>query len=631
MLDSAESDQDGLDALYLRAKTGVEASEQSFGPNSPQMAVALTDFAEQTLNQGHLKEARALCKRAMLIWSNIPDAENHLPVAKTAYEMADLCRLGGEWELAEVCYKSSLEVFTRVGGSKHPFVGACLNSLGLLEVSRGQFDRAEPLFREALAFFEEILGPENSALAPIFNNLGRTLEELGKQTEAESLYRRASAIQEKACGPESPELQQTYMNLAALYKTQGKLASALLFAARAADVQRKNNSHEDKSDDIVDLEGLVEAHRTGAEAGGSVDSPCPQGHGMWSMPGCDARHSGQCEHDTSRNRGIPKWRIQTRGSVSAQSPAVASDGTLLLAPSNRAYALQPNGTLLWVHDLEQSSAETAPYVCIGPEGILYTADGVNLIAMHADGAVQRTIQMISVMGARLSRPTPAPDGTVYFPPFDVLFDKPMLTAIDAEGSIKWQYATQESSMSSVVVALDGTVYTETTDGWLYAVHPDGTLKWKYETDNPGMCSPAVSTDGTVYLGSDDHYVLAINSDGTLRWRYETSGRRVSSPAVGRDGTVFVGSADGRLHALFPGGRVKWKYSIDAECLPSAAIGGDGTLYVATSLDRRLLALHPDGTLKWEYKADRPVWSPPSIAADGTLYLMTGDGCLQALV
>jgi outer membrane protein assembly factor BamB len=498
-----------------------------------------------------------------------------------------------------------------------------------VEGSRGQFGRAESYFRKALAFFEETHGPEDLTIARILNNLGRMCEELGKQTEAESLYRRASTIQEKALGPEGAALEETYMNLAAPYKTQGDLGGALLFAARAAEVHGKNN-HEANSDGVVDLGVLVKANRAGAKAEVPSDPTSSRGHEIWPMPGCDARHSGQCEHDTSRNRGIPKWRIQTRGSGSAQAPAVASDGTLFLASSNRVCALRPDGALVWAHDLAQTSAEAAPYACIDSEGMLYTADGVNLVVMYPNGAVHRTVEMVSVLGAGLSRPTPAPDGTIYFPPFDMLFDEPVLTAVDAEGSIKWQYATPESSMSSVVVALDGTVCTETTDGWLYAINPDGTLKWRYKTDNPSMCSPAVSTDGTIYLGSDDHCVLAINSDGTLRWKYETSGRRVSSPAIGRDGTVYVGSADGRLHALFPGGRVKWKYSIDNECLPSAVIGGDGTLYVATSLDRRLLALHPDGTLKWEYKADQAVWSPPSIAADGTLYLMTEDGCLQAL-
>ena len=86
--------------------------------------------------------------------------------------------------------------------------------------------------------------------------------------------------------------------------------------------------------------------------------------------------------------------------------------------------------------------------------------------------------------------------------------------------------------------------------FLYAINPDGTLKWNFETEDWVISSPAIGRDGTVYVGSRDTHLYAINPDGTLKWKFETEDYVTSSPAIGDDGTVYVGSDDGYLYAIY---------------------------------------------------------------------------------
>lgn len=221
-------------------------------------------------------------------------------------------------------------------------------------------------------------------------------------------------------------------------------------------------------------------------------------------------------------------------------------------------------------------------------------------------------------GMIYSSPAIGSDGTIY-----VGSDKHYFYAIDPDGSIKWQYQTENAVRSSPVIASDGMIYVGSDDSYLYALDPKASvetrLKWRYKTNGSIKSSPAIGFDGTIYVGSDDHYLYAINPIGTLKWRYQTEDKVFSSPSVGSDGTIYVGSDDGYFYALNPNGSLRWRFNTGNAVRSSPAIATDGTIYVGSD-DGYLYALNPNGTLKWN-KAEAGGPYSPAISSDGTIICM----------
>jgi outer membrane protein assembly factor BamB len=78
-----------------------------------------------------------------------------------------------------------------------------------------------------------------------------------------------------------------------------------------------------------------------------------------------------------------------------------------------------------------------------------------------------------------------------------------------------------------------------------------------EVSSPSGSSPAIGLDGTVYTGSWDGNLYALDpnsvnqdSECALKWTFTTDGSVWSSPVITPDGTVYVGSWDGNLYAVY---------------------------------------------------------------------------------
>jgi len=198
-------------------------------------------------------------------------------------------------------------------------------------------------------------------------------------------------------------------------------------------------------------------------------------------------------------------------------------------------------------------------------------------------------------------------------------------------TLKWKYKTGDIIYSSPAIGSDGTIYTGSTDGNIYALLPNGHLKWKRSIGDVGKCSPTIGLDGTIYIGSSSKYLYALNPNGTLKWKYKTGGYISSSAAIGSNGTIYIPSQDNYLYALNPNGTLKWKYKTGGAIINSSpAISSNGTIYFG-SYDNYLYAINPNGTLKWKYKTGSHIMdSSPTIGLDGTIYIGSTDKYVYAI-
>src|SRR5205085_2292264 len=116
--------------------------------------------------------------------------------------------------------QQSLRVAEARFGSEHVNVATSLNNLAELYRAQGRYAEAEPLYKRALGIGEKVLGPDHPDVATSLNNLAELYDGQGRYAESEPLYKRALGIREKALGPDHPDVATSLTNLAELYRAQ---------------------------------------------------------------------------------------------------------------------------------------------------------------------------------------------------------------------------------------------------------------------------------------------------------------------------------------------------------------------------------------------------------------------------
>jgi outer membrane protein assembly factor BamB len=286
--------------------------------------------------------------------------------------------------------------------------------------------------------------------------------------------------------------------------------------------------------------------------------------------------------------GTEKWSYQTYGAVMS-SPTLTSDGTIYVGSSDRRiYALDSAGHLIWLF-ITRNGVLSTP--AIGFDGTIFVGSmNDRIYALNPEGSVKWWFE--SAVDAFPS-PTIGFGGCCGIVYVGAEF---ALHALDhALGSEQWSFGADHSSVRSLALGSDQTIYVGSNDGRLYAISSDGSEAWSFDTGGQVRSSAAIASDGTIYVGSDDYKLYALDPTGSMEWSFETGGRVRSSPAIAGDGTIYVGSDDHRFYAINPDGSEKWSFETGGEVMSSPAIANDGTVYVGCS-DGKLYAFYGESPL-----------------------------------
>jgi len=319
--------------------------------------------------------------------------------------------------------------------------------------------------------------------------------------------------------------------------------------------------------------------------------------------------------------GVVKWTFATGGQIFG-NPAIAADGTVIVASSTGVFALDPNtGVQKWKNALVTSATVANP--AIAADGTIYVAGSSMFRALNgATGAILWTLPINGNFGS----PQFGPDGTIYV---NAPNDHSVVAIDPVTHATKWTYlATHGDFMAPITVASDGTVYALTNYGGpLVALDGQtGAVKWSLMIG--GESAPGIGIDGTLYVGEEHGHMYAINpANGSVKWMTAVDDVVMNAPAIGADGTVYVG---GGYYYAFDGatGALKWsqpKIGMEQETYP--AIGADGTLYVNSwglyALDSKTGAIN--WSIKYNVQGGAPV-----IGADGTVFIGNMSGTVYAV-
>ncbi len=234
----------------------------------------------------------------------------------------------------------------------------------------------------------------------------------------------------------------------------------------------------------------------------------------------------------------------------------------------------------------------------------------------------------------IASPAIATDGTIYFGSSDATF-----YALNADGSLKWEFFAPDELDSSPALAIDGTIYFGCYNGSLYALNPDGSQKWAFQTDtvadrdNRILLSPAIDAEGNIFFGSGNYFFYSVDANGNLRWKFETEGEVDSSPAIDVFGNLYFASRDGYFYALDTDGVETWSAAVGEIVYSSPAVDDEGNVYFASFAGdgaSRLLTYTFDGQFRWQLTLPGIVDSSPTLSPNGTLYIGVYDGNLFAV-
>lgn len=280
------------------------------------------------------------------------------------------------------------------------------------------------------------------------------------------------------------------------------------------------------------------------------------------------------------------------------STAVADDRGWLYfgADDDRLYAVDPAASAIaWSRRLGECEPPRAP----GPEGVRCDVDG---------------------------GPSLGPDGDLYV-------GADGLYRVSRNGDVRWHYPPAEAGPAAHVattplVTEEGVVFGSYAR-MVTALDHEGTLRWEVELRADVDGSPVRGRDGTIYVGSDDGSLHALTPEGTVAWSYDVGAEVRSQPVVAPDGAIVFGSHDGNLYTLEPSGSLRWVMPTHGAIHAPATIDSAARIYVG-SRDEHLYAVDLEGHVYWNLEFPEQIDSGVTVARGGTLVVGCDDGVLRGL-
>jgi outer membrane protein assembly factor BamB len=200
---------------------------------------------------------------------------------------------------------------------------------------------------------------------------------------------------------------------------------------------------------------------------------------------------------------------------------------------------------------------------------------------------------------------------------------------------RWHFDAGWTIASSAAVIGETVVFGDASGAIRALRAADGSIAWEYKTDDPVYSTPAVA-GGRVVIGSTGGAILALDArTGELAWKVQTGGPVVASPSVA-DGVVYIGSSDHVFRAIgLNAGNAVWSFDGVEGFVETRALVAGG-LVVFGAWDGKLYALDAKtGKPVWTWMGERPslYYSPAAcwpVASEGRVFVVTPGPWMTAL-
>ena len=221
-------------ALYEQAEPVFQST---LGADHPATADVWTSLAATYAWLGQRAKAETFAQRSLVVTERALGPE-HPQVALCLVNFANLRMNAQDLDPAEELLRRALAIVEKTQGANRQ-MAVVLNNIGQQLIQREQFERADGLLRRSLALQEQ-LGEEGVGIAITLQNLGITARQRRDYAKAEEYYLRALALRREALGPDHPDIALNLNNLATLYRATGNLQRSLDTHFQSLSILEKN-------------------------------------------------------------------------------------------------------------------------------------------------------------------------------------------------------------------------------------------------------------------------------------------------------------------------------------------------------------------------------------------------------
>ena len=167
---------------YAEAKAAdqraIAIQERALGPDHPELARSLNNYAIVLEETGDYPEALATHRRAEAIWQKAL-GPGHLLIAVSLGNQGNVLQDLGDFPGALAAQQRALALREAALGPDHPDVATSLMNLGGLLHQMGDYPRALPYSERSVAVHRLVYGPDSPHLAGALCNLGDLLLDMG--------------------------------------------------------------------------------------------------------------------------------------------------------------------------------------------------------------------------------------------------------------------------------------------------------------------------------------------------------------------------------------------------------------------------------------------------------------------
>jgi tetratricopeptide (TPR) repeat protein len=216
----------------------LEMCRQHLGEEHLEVARSMSNLANLYYSLGRYEQAKSLFMQALEIDKKVYGVE-HQEVASLMSNLANLYYSLGRYEQAEPLFMQALEMRERLLGGQHQEVASSMSNLALLYYSLGRYEQAKSLFMQALEIDKKVYGVEHPKVASLMSNLANLYCSLERYQQAEPLYLQSLEIDKKVYGAEHPEVASSMSNLANLYCSQSRYEQAEPLLIQALEMRKR--------------------------------------------------------------------------------------------------------------------------------------------------------------------------------------------------------------------------------------------------------------------------------------------------------------------------------------------------------------------------------------------------------
>lgn len=223
--------RDGRHREAVKAlKEAVDIGELTGEFSKEVYAESIYSLAVTRMTEGNLGEAEVLYKKTLDLLTKI-HGPNHRKVAEANSFIATLYQLQGELQKAEDLSTKTIECCLENWGPKDHLALSALNILVVTYNEMGRLSDAKDLALQVLQILRSKYEPDHLHVAGGMINLAETYRQLWRLKEAETLYMDALEIQLRIGGPEVTNTICTMYSLAVIWASRGRRDQAIALMA----------------------------------------------------------------------------------------------------------------------------------------------------------------------------------------------------------------------------------------------------------------------------------------------------------------------------------------------------------------------------------------------------------------